>query len=327
MLFTTNDMRPMDLDPTYIPYLKKLISGKKIPTHLENVGIRRSRVAKERKAINAEIYHDVRITSTYIRSGDHDIPIRLYRPSNVNQDSLLPAIIYFHGGGWMYGSAEQSDPICVAYCRGTGAVIISPDYRLSPEDPFPAGFDDCYETLCWSFNQATYLGIDSSRLAVAGESSGGNLAAACALETRNQNGPELKLQMLNYPALGTDFDTESYNQNKCAPVLSAAEMKYFWQQYLGTELDQLNPRAVPLIASDLSNLAPAFIIVAEYDPLRDDGINYASRLEADGTPVVLKHVHRLPHGFMRSLAISEDVQRALVDIINAFRLALLTNEN
>jgi acetyl esterase len=104
-------------------------------------------------------------------------------------------------------------------------------------------------------------------------------------------------------------------------------MKYFWQQYLATELDQLNPRAVPLIASDLRNLAPAYIIVAEYDPLRDDGINYASRLEAHGTPVVLKHANRLPHGFMRSLATSEDVQQAFIDIINAFRLALLINEN
>ena len=200
--------------------------------------------------------------------------------------------------------------------------MISPDYRLSPEHPFPAGFDDCYRTLCWVAEQASSLGIDPNRLAVTGESSGGNLAAACAIESRDKGGPLLRLQVLNYPAVDANFDTDSYRENAEAPVLSAVEMEYFWRAYLPDALDTSDPRAMPLRASSLAGLAPAHVVAAEYDPLRDDGIEYAARLQADGTPVTLTHARRLPHGFMRALAVSDDVQAIVDEVIDAFRRAL-----
>lgn len=316
----------MDLDPSYVPYLEQLIAGRPVPTHLEDVAVRRARVAEARRSLVTSPPDDVVIETMEVRHGGHAIPVRVYRPSSQAQGQQLPAIVYFHGGGWMYGSAEQSDPLSVAYCRSVGAVVISPDYRLSPEHPFPAGFDDCYRTLCWVADQASSLGVDLTRLAVTGESSGGNLAAACAIETRDRGGPSLCLQVLNYPALDADFDTLSYRENAEAPVLSAAEMKYFWRNYLPDRLDTADPRAVPLRASSLAGLAPAHIVVAEYDPLRDDGTTYAARLEADGTPVTLTHAPRLPHGFMRALAMSDDVRDIVDSIAAAFRQAFRADE-
>ncbi|MDG2111112.1 MAG: alpha/beta hydrolase, partial [Actinomycetota bacterium] len=223
MRFEVDGMRPMDLDPTYVPYLEELIVSRPVPTHLEDVAVRRARVAEARRSTVASPPDDVVIDTTEVRDGGHAIPIRVYRPRSQTSDRQLPAIVYFHGGGWMYGSAEQSDPMSVAYCRSVGAVVVSPDYRLTPEHPFPGGFDDCYRTLRWVADQAPVLGVDPNRLAVTGESSGGNLAAACAIEARDLGGPSLCLQVLNYPALDADFDTGSYRENAVAPVLSAAE--------------------------------------------------------------------------------------------------------
>ncbi|MDA3039137.1 MAG: alpha/beta hydrolase [Actinomycetota bacterium] len=321
MRFEVDGMRPMDLDLTYVPYLEQLIAGRPVPTHLEDVAVRRARVAEARRSLVVSPPEDVLIETMEIRDGGHTIPIRVYRPRSQAQDQMLPAIVYFHGGGWMYGSAEQSDPMSVAYCRSVGAVVVSPDYRLSPEHPFPAGFDDCYRTLCWVAAEAPSLRVDPSRLAVTGESSGGNLAAACAIEARDRGGPSLSLQVLNYPALDVAFDTASYRENAEAPVLSAVEMRYFWDAYLPDGLDTSDPRALPLRASSLGGLAPAHIVVAEYDPLRDDGIAYAARLEADGTPVSLTHARRLPHGFMRALAMSSDVRDIVDNIADAFQRA------
>ena len=319
MRFETGAMRPMDLDPTYVPYLEQLIASRPVPTHLEDVAVRRARVIKARRIAVTSPPNDVIIETMEVRDGSHVFPIRVYRPKSHVPGPPLPGIIYFHGGGWMYGSAEQSDPISVAYCRSVGAVVVSPDYRLSPEHPFPAGFDDCYRTLCWVADRAPALGVDRTRLAVTGESSGANLAAACAIETRDRGGPELRLQVLNYPALGADFDTGSYRENAEAPVLSAVEMEYFWRAYLPDQLDTSDSRAVPLRAPSLAGLTPAHIVVAEYDPLRDDGIAYAARLEAEGTPVTLVHAGRLPHGFMRALTVSDDVRGILDGIGATFR--------
>lgn len=221
----------------------------------------------------------------------------------------------------MYGSPEQSQDIAVHLCRGAGAVVVAPTYRLSPEHTFPAAFDDCHETLRWVIAAARDLDIDATRLAVMGESSGGNLATACAIAARDSKLSGLRLQVLNYPALGTDFETDSYRDNADAPILDRGDMMYFWRAYLGGRMDTKDPHAVPLAAADLAGIASAFIMVAEYDPLRDDGLRYARRLEAAGVPVELHYAHHLPHGFLRAWNVSADASRFGEAMIVALRRA------
>ncbi len=225
----------------------------------------------------------------------------------------------------MYGSPEQSEGTCARLCRETGAAVVALRYRLAPEDPFPAGFEDCDAALLWVAAAGRGSGLDGSRIAVTGESSGGNLAAALAIRARDRGGPAIHLQVLNYPALGTDFETRSYRENAAAPILSGAEMRYFWRAYLGGDMGLRDPRAVPLVAADLSDLPPAHITTAEYDPLRDDGIRYAERLRDAGVPVVLRNAPRLTHGFMRAWSVSEDVQALAGAMVGAFRCGLGTD--
>ena len=219
----------------------------------------------------------------------------------------------------MFGSAEQSDAIAIRYCRAADAVVVSPDYRLSPEHPFPAGFEDCRSALMWTFQSSSLLGIDADRIAVAGESSGANLAAACAIDVRDSGAAPLALQVLVYPALGLEFDTTSYVDNAAAPVLSRDEMTFFWKAYLAANSETRDPRAAPLVAPDLSGVAPAWIASAEYDPLREDGARYARRLTEAGVPVDYRNAERLTHGFMRAWSVSDDVQAIGAAIIAALR--------
>lgn len=313
-------MRPMDLDPTYVPYLEALLASRDVPIHLDDPAARRVRVADLRREPTAP--PGVRISRNHLDRGDHSVAVRVYHPDEPSA-TRHPGLLYLHGGGWMYGSAEQSEPIAARYCREIGAVVVSPDYRLTPEHPFPAGFEDCLAVLQWLAAAADDLGVDADRLAIAGESSGANLAAACALAVRDQRGPALRLQVLNYPALGVDFDTPSYRDNEHAPVLSAAEMRYFWHHYLpgmNAASDQ-SPLAVPLLAT-VDGVAPALITTAEYDPLRDDGTAYATRLRDAGVECTLVHAPRLPHGFMRAWAVSADVADIGAVIVETCRRSL-----
>ena len=312
-------MRAMDIDPTFVEYLHGVVAGRTVPIWRDDIAERRARQIQSRRATAAPPPRDIEIEDIGIPADDHRIPVRVYRWSRAGPES--PCIVYIHGGGWVYGSAEQSDVVAIPYCRETGAVVVSPDYRLSPEHPFPAAFEDCYRTLQGVADSADDLGIDAARIALTGESSGANLAAACVIEARDRGGPAICLQVLNYPALGTDFDTESYRDNATAPVLDREEMRFFWRAYLGGDLDTDDPRAVPLRARDLSELAPARIVTAEYDPLRDDGIAYAGRLAAAGTPVEHWNAPHLTHGFMRAWGVSDGVRAIALDTCGAFRRA------
>lgn len=310
-------MRTMNLDPTYVPYLRQATGAQPAPIREQNVQERRARMTALRRAAAAP--SDVRIEERRIDGPGGALRVRLYRP---DRPGPLPTVLYYHGGGWMYGSPEQSDGTAIRFCRETGALVISPDYRLSPEHPFPAGFDDCYAALCWAAGEGAEHGVDVDRLAVMGESSGGNLAAACALAARDRNGPKLRLQVLNYPVLGLDFDTPSYRQNADAPILNREDMIYFWNAYLSDDLEMRDERATPLCATDLADLPAAVITTAEYDPLRDEGQQYAARLRQANVSVEVRNASRLPHGFMRAWAVSDDVQELAGEMIAALRQAL-----
>ena len=291
-------MRPMDIDSTFVPYLKELVRERKQSIDLDDVTTRRARMKNKRLSTPLTGTDDVVIGSRTVDVATHSIPIRTYRPRA--HKGPLPVILYIHGGGWMYGSPEQSDSIAIEYCARTQAVVVSPEYRLAPEWVFPAAFDDCFAVLRWLYENKAVLDIDVERVALAGESSGGNLAAACALEARCLDQPPIRLQLLNYPALAPDFSSAAYQENEHAPVLSAREMIYFWQSYLPSHSNRPDFRAAPLHAQDLVDVAPAYIVTAEYDPLRDDGIRYADALSNVGIDVTHVHAPHLTHGFMRA---------------------------
>ena len=314
-------MRPMDIDSTFVPYLKELVRERKQSIDLDDVASRRARMKNKRLSIPLTGTDDVVIGNRTLDLSTHSIPIRTYRPRA--HKGPLPVILYIHGGGWMYGSPPQSDSIAIEYCARTEAVVVSPDYRLAPEWVFPAAFDDCFAVLRWVYENKTVLRIDPERVALAGESSGGNLAAACALEARHLDQPPIRLQLLNYPALAPDFGSPAYQENEHAPVLSAREMIYFWQSYLSDNSDRFDFRAAPLCAQDFADVAAAYIVTAEYDPLRDDGIRYADVLSNAGVEVTHIHAPHLTHGFLRAWSASAGVKHCGEGNCAALRRAFL----
>jgi acetyl esterase len=225
-----------------------------------------------------------------------ELPVRLYHPS---REERLPLLVYFHGGGWVTGSVEIADTPCRALANATRSVVASVEYRLSPETKFPGAIEDCHAATRWLSAHAAEVGADATRLAVCGDSAGGNLAAAVALMSRDRGGPEIALQILMYPTLAptTRGDFASHRENAEGYGLTRGGMEWFWQQYLGSPEDGLDAYASPLLAADLSGLPPAFIVAAEYDVLRDEGLAYAEQLRAAGVPVETLTYPGLIHGF------------------------------
>jgi acetyl esterase len=224
-------------------------------------------------------------------------------------------MVFFHGGGWVVGSIDTHDGMCRSLANACGCVVVGVDYRLAPEQKFPGALDDCFCATLWAGeNAATLLGCDPARLIVAGDSAGGNLAAAVALEARNHAEPKIAHQLLIYPALDYRFDTKSYLENAEGYYLTKATMEYFWQQYLENEDLALNPYACPLRAAELENLPPATIITAEYDPLRDEGEAYAKRLKQAGVKAVVKRYDGMIHGFLRRTRFFNAARKCLEDI-------------
>jgi acetyl esterase len=247
------------------------------------------------------------------------VPARVYRPS---PEPELPVIVYFHGGGWTIGSVDQFDAITRQIANATEAIVVAVDYRLAPEYPYPAPLDDCWRALTWVAKNAASFGGDGARLAVMGDSAGGNLAAVCALLARDAGGPDIALQVLVYPVVDSDFETSSYTANGQGHVLTLADMEWFFSCYLGEGGDRADWRISPLRAPDLHGVAPAVVITAEFDPLRDEGDAYARRLEDAGVPVVHIPYDGMIHAFFGLSAAfdaSRDaIQRVSTELAQAF---------
>lgn len=246
------------------------------------------------------------------------IPIRIYRPSP--EIASLPGVVYFHGGGWVYGSINTHDGVCHALAKKSNSVVVSVDYRLSPEHRFPAALDDAWAAMAWVAQHGPE-GIDGERLAVAGDSAGGNLAAVCARRARDRGLP-LRLQVLVYPVTDSDLDTRSYRQYAEGFGLSRAAMEKYWDYYVPSKSDRTNPDVAVLRAEDLSGVAPALVLTAEYDVLVDEGEAYAKRLEAAGIDVKLTRYDGLIHGFFRMPAVLDRSSHALDEAASALRAAL-----
>jgi acetyl esterase len=240
------------------------------------------------------------------------IPVRIYSPAG---NGPFGALLYFHGGGWVIGNIETHDVSCRQLTAGAGCITVSVDYRLAPEHKFPAGPEDCYAATKWAADNAGALNIDPNRIAVGGDSAGGNLAAAIALMARDRGGPKLAFQLLIYPA--TDCADDTPSQREFAEVspdylLSRADMEWFWGHYLAPN-DKTNPIACPALAKSLGNLPPAFVITAEADPLRDEGEAYAEAMRKAGAKVKLKRYNGVCHGFFSMASMIDLGKQAVAD--------------
>jgi acetyl esterase len=243
------------------------------------------------------------------------VPARIYRPS---PDPDLPVVVYLHGGGWTIGTVEQFDPILRQVANATEAIVVAPDYRLAPEHPFPAPLDDCWQALAWTAKNAASFGGDATRLAVMGDSAGGNLSAVCALMARDAGGPDLTMQVLVYPVTDCDFTTASYEVNRDGYVLSQDEMHWFFSCYTRGGAEPTDWRISPMRAPDVTGVAPALVLTAEYDPLRDEGEAYARRLREAGVPVEVHRYDGMVHAFF-GLSAAFDASR---DALNRAGTAL-----
>jgi acetyl esterase len=248
------------------------------------------------------------------------VPVRVYVPTP-EPDQALPVLIWYHGGGWVMGNLDSADLSCRAMTNRSGCVVISVDYRLAPEAKFPAAVEDAYAVLEWVAQNATSLGIDARRIAVGGDSAGGNLAAVVAQLAKAGSGPQVAYQALVYPVTNHHFDTPSYDTNGTGYLLTRAAMEWFWAHYLRSPLDGHNPVASPLRAPDLTGLPPAIVITAEYDPLRDEGEAYAARLRDAGVSVSLHRYDGQIHGFYGNPAINDGLH-AVARVSDALRGAL-----
>ena len=250
-----------------------------------------------------------RVENRTVPGSAGEIPVRIYTPVGT---APFPVLVYFHGGGWVIGNLDTHDGICRSLANRVGCLVVSVDYRLAPEHRFPAAPEDCYAATRWLAEHAGSLGGDKGRIAVGGDSAGGNLAAVVALMARDRGGPKLAFQLLVYPATDTDFETRSYRENSEGYFLTRADMVWFWNHYAPRDEDRRNPYAAPLRAASLRGLPPALVITAEFDPLCDDGNAYAGRLREDGVPVRLSQQDGLIHGFFQMGAVI-DRGRASVD--------------
>ncbi len=237
---------------------------------------------------------DVRATAAIGPEGS--IPTRVYTPQGA---APWPGLVWFHGGGWVMGDLDTHDALCRHLAIACEAVIVSVDYRLAPEHPFPAAVEDADAATRWVSENAAALGIDPGRLAVGGDSAGGNLATVVCLRARDRGGPAIRWQLLVYPITDCDLDTQSYRENGEGYALTRASMAWFWDHYVPDPAARMHPDASPLRAGDLAGLPPAHVLTAEYDPLRDEGEAYGRRLTEAGVRTRLERSPGMIHGFLR----------------------------
>lgn len=240
-----------------------------------------------------------------------EIPVRIYTPVAAGSDAL-PVLVYFHGGGWVIGDLETHDALCRTFANEAGVKVVAVDYRLAPEHVFPAAVDDCYAAVKWVEENGGAIGIDVTRIAVAGDSAGGNLAAVVSQIAKAEKGPKIAFQLLIYPVTDTDVDTGSYKANAEGYLLERDGMIWFFDHYL-KGADRNDPRVAPLKAESLSGLPQAYVVTAGFDPLRDEGRAYADALKAAGVKTEHVNYDGMVHGFFNQQAVF-DVGREAVKV-------------
>lgn len=247
-----------------------------------------------------------RVEDIAIDLDGRSLPARLYVADDA---SAPPLTVFFHGGGWVLGTLDTHDAVCRALAKASGSAVLSVAYRLAPEHPYPAAAEDAFDAIKWAAHNGAQLGVDAARMAVAGDSAGGNLAAAAAIMARDAGGPTLRHQLLFYPVTDADFTRPSYAANGGGGyLLSTAMMEWFWALYLGGASADSAPLATILHMDDMTGLPPASIYTAEYDPLRDEGLAYAAKLKEAGVPVKAEDAPGMIHGFANMFQIVPDAR-------------------
>ncbi|MEZ5076143.1 MAG: alpha/beta hydrolase [Solirubrobacterales bacterium] len=250
------------------------------------------------------------------------LPARLYVPFGPPAAEPPPLLVYFHGGGWVIGDLDTHDDLCRLLAARSGVRVLSVEYRLAPEHPFPAPVDDAHVAFDWAAAEAATLGADPARVAIGGDSAGGNLAAVVSMLVRDAGGRPPALQLLIYPATDAHARTRSRQLFGQGYLLTREDTDFFEGHYLPREDDRGDPRASVLRASDLSGLPPAYVVTAGFDPLRDEGEEYALRMRAAGVPVALRRHPGLAHSFANQTAISRTARAAMLELAGALRMGL-----
>ncbi|MCX7229137.1 MAG: alpha/beta hydrolase [Burkholderiales bacterium] len=308
----------MALDPQVRALLDQLVVGR--PTlNLLPVDVGRRAYAESSAKLIPKPTEPVGVEDRSIDGPAGPLRVRVYTPvaQAGSGEGARPLVVFFHGGGWVVCDLDTHDAVCRRLCLGSGAVVVSVDYRLAPEHRFPAAPDDCAAATRWAFANAAALGADPKRVVIAGDSAGGNLAAAVALRLRDEGGPRAAGQLLVYPV--TDHHTAgfaSYVENAEGYGLTRDTMAWFWDHYLGGPMDAaaaaaLSPQAVPLRAADLRGLPPALVLTAGYDVLRDEGEAYATRLREAGVAVESERFDGMHHGFFNWGGVLDGADRAI----------------
>jgi len=246
------------------------------------------------------------------------IPARFYRPLGDPRGLIL----FYHGGGWVVGNLQSHDKAVRALANRSECAVLAIEYRLAPEHVFPAGLEDCYAALQWADRHKGDLGLGDVPLVVAGDSAGGNLAAVVAVMARDRKGPALAAQLLIYPATSSGQDTPSYTERGTGSLLTKADMVWFWNHYAPEGMDRTDPRMSVLLTEDLGRLPPAVLAIAEFDPLRDEGVAYGRKLASADTAVTVLHYRDLPHGFLTFYQMSPGASRALDEMATSLKSAL-----
>ena len=288
---------------------------------VESLTPRQARQAQEARRARAveELVEVDRVAEWTIPGPGGEIPIRVYWPDSAEP---LPVVVYFHGGGWVLCDLDSHDAICRALAVGSNCTFVSVGYRLAPEHKFPAAVEDAYAATSWVAEHPARLRCEGQPIAVAGDSAGGNLAAAVTLMAKAEQRPAIAFQMLVYPITNHGFETRSYRENGEGYYLTRAAMQWYWRHYLSGAGEGESPYASPLRAEDVTGLPPALVITAEFDPLRDEGEAYGRRLADAGVPVAIRRFDGMFHGFFGRASLLEPARRAQELATGALRSAL-----
>lgn len=285
----------MPVDPQVVAYLDEMARLELPPLETLSPESARQQMREGSPEVDEHL-RVVRVEDLCVPGPRGPIPLRLYYPDTHGPH---PVVVYFHGGGWVLGDLETHHAICHALAFTSGCLVAAVDYRLAPEHRFPAAVDDAYAATLWIAENASSIAADRRRVAVAGDSAGGNLAAVVAMRARDAGAPEIALQILVYPITDCDLDTPSYMENASGYQLTRELMAWFWRHYAPGRKEAEHPDASPLRAAHLGRLPRALVLTAEYDPLRDEGETFARRLEEAGVSVELIRYDGMIHGFFR----------------------------
>ncbi|BBY42866.1 alpha/beta hydrolase [Mycolicibacterium celeriflavum] len=313
------EVGPASPEPIDAILLKVL---EKVPFQLSTEGGAQAARQRFDALPRVETNPEVRAEGRTVDGPGGPIPVRLYRPP-AGTDTTPPVVLFFHGGGWSVGDLDSYDSTARRHAADADAVVISVDYRLAPEHPYPAAVDDVWAVTQWVGTHADELGVDADRIAVAGDSAGGNLAAVVSQLARDAGGPPIRFQLLWYPATTWDVSLPSFKENADAPILNFAAVTGFSRWYVGDmDLRDMPATLAPARAKDLTGLPPAYIAVAGHDPLRDDGARYAELLAAADVPVELHNAETLIHGYLGYAGVVPAATEATERGLSALRRAL-----